>query len=309
MRRKMYHGLFASFLVVVISSLACVKSLPQLSGQSPSGRIVYQSNQDGNFEIYLVDVSKKTPVRLTNNTANDVYPTYIPATEQIGFVSDRQNGWNLYVMDVYGENVIKVTNNKKWMVEFPDWSADGKYITTSLVEKCAPPATACYYDIYVMNADGTQLNNLTNTPGPKSEWVPVWSPDGQKIAFASDRDGDSEVYVMDKDGTNLVQLTENKGYDGTPRWSPDGTKLSFDTDWDGVDWDIYIMDADGSSPKPVTNNSTSDFSASWSPDGKWLVYLSNADGDNEIFIVDIDGQNQQRLTNDSFIELSPIWIP
>lgn len=307
MTRKIYFGLPILFLVV--SSLACSQFSPRLSRPSLSGRIVYQSNQDGNLELYMLDLYNRTPVQLTNNTANDVFPAFISATNQIGFVSDRQNGWNLYVMDISGENVTAVTNNKNMGVEYPNWSADGKFIVASLVEKCASPATACFYDIYTMNADGTHLKNLTNTSAPKSEWVPAWSPDGQKIAFASDRDGDSEIYVMNNDGSNLVQLTENNGYDGMPRWSPDGKILSFDTDRDGGDWDIYIMNADGSNPKPLTSNSTSDFAASWSPDGNWLVYLTNVDGDNEILIVNIDGQNQQRLTNDSFIELAPIWIP
>ncbi len=114
--------------------------------------------------------------------------------------------------------------------------------------------------------------------------------DGQKIAFSSDHDGDSEIYVIDKDGANIKKLTDNQGYDGRPRWSPDGNKISFELDRDGGDWDIYIMNSDSSDSKPITTNSTGDFSQSWSPDGQWLVYVSNSDGDNEIFIVDINGQ-------------------
>lgn len=306
---KLYFRLLTLFFAAVISSLACVQTLPNLSGPSLSGKIIYQSNQDGNFELYSIDVNRKVPIRLTNNTANDVSPTYISATEQIGFVSDRQSNWNLYTMDVSGKNVVAVLEDEDITVDFPNWSADGKYIATSLVANCKSPATACYFDIYVLDADGSHLNNLTKTSEAKSEWVPSWSPDGQRIVFASDRDGDSEIYVMNKDGSNLKQLTDNDGYDGMPRWSPDGMILTFDTDRDGGDWDIYIMNPDGSDPKPITSNSTNDFSPSWSPDGQWLVYLSNSDGDNELLVVDPSGQNQQRLTDDTFNQLAPVWVP
>ncbi len=305
MKKKIQLGLPVLFLVVSI--LACTQFLPELSSSSPSGEIVYQTDQDGNFELYSVDIRSGKSIRLTNNSSNDISPAFISITNQIGFVSDSKNGWNLYTIDRSGKNVTAITKNKNIAVDFPNWSADGNFIAASLVEKCAPPATACHYDIYTMNADGTQLKNLTDTP--QSDWVPVWSPDGQKIAFFSDRDGDSEIYIMDKDGSNLVQLTDNTGYDGTPRWSPDGTKLAFDTDRDGGDWDIYIMNPEGSDPSPVTNNTSSDFAASWSPDGSWLVYLSNADGDNEIFIIDVNGQNQKKLTNNAANDIAPIWLP
>ena len=71
-----------------------------------------------------------------------------------------------------------------------------------------------------MDADGSNQTRLTNNPA--SDAQPAWSPDGTKIAFNSDRDGNFEVYVMDADGSNQTRLTNNPADDGGPAWSPDG---------------------------------------------------------------------------------------
>ncbi|MEE8575969.1 MAG: DPP IV N-terminal domain-containing protein, partial [candidate division Zixibacteria bacterium] len=74
------------------------------------------------------------------------------------------------------------------------------------------------YEIYVMNADGTEQTRLTNNTS--SDGSPSWSPDGGKIAFASRRDGNWEIYVMNADGTEQTRLTNNNSSDGGPSWSP-----------------------------------------------------------------------------------------
>jgi TolB protein len=296
-----------ALLFLIIASLACSHLLPKSAALFPSGKIIYQSDEFGNFEILSIEVNSQRIVRLTNNSANDVSPAYIPALNQIGFISDRNSRAGLYTMDPYGQNLKEVISNPDTGIDYPAWSPDGKFIAASVAEDCKAPKTDCFYDIYTMSADGKNLTNLTNTSA--SEWVPDWSPDGQKIAFASDRDGDSEIYVMDKNGSNLKKLTDNHGYDSRPRWSPDGKKISFETDRDGGDWDIYIMNSDGSSPAAITTNATNDFYQSWSPDGNWLVYVSNINGNNELFIIGINGQNQFRLTNNSNNDIAPVWLP
>ena len=83
-----------------------------------------------------------------------------------------------------------------------------------------------------MKADGSGLRNLT--PKPVRDLAdPAWSPDGRKLAFVSDRDGNSEVYVMNADGSGQRNLTRNPAYDADPAWSPDGRKLAFVSNRDG----------------------------------------------------------------------------
>jgi Tol biopolymer transport system component len=305
MKKQIRTVLAASALL--LASLACTFSLPEALATKPTGKIIFETDAYGNFELVSMDVNTRTTTRLTNNTANDVAPVYIPALNQIGFASDFYDRMNIFVMDASGGKASRVITGTIAYANYPDWSPDGKQIVASLVKFCPSDAESCPYDIYAMNADGTGLTNLTSTDA--SEWFPSWSPDGQKIVFESDRDGDSEIYTMSADGSGVVQLTDNNNYDGSPRWSPDGTRIVFDTDRDGGDWDIYVMNADGSDQNPVTTNSSNDFSPAWSPDGKWLVYVSDVDGDNEIVIVDVNGQNQERLTNNVYEESEPTWMP
>ena len=298
---------FLFVIVLALTGLACSRLTSLLPQRGPAGRILYVSDQTGNKQLYLIDVAGGNQVQITNGNANYTSPTYIAANGRIGYISDENSRTTLYTSDIKGENSKKIIDMEGFVIDFPAWSPDGKYIAASVVEKCVAGMSECVYDIVVMKADGSERRNLTNTPA--SEWVPAWSPDGQMIAFSSDRDGDSEIYLMNRDGSNVRQLTDNNGYDGTPRWSPDGTRIAFDTDRDGGDWDIYIMNADGSNPLPVTNNSTNDFAESWSPDGRWLVYLVYSDSEAEICIIGVDGLNQSRLTFNQASDLSPVWIP
>ena len=94
-----------------------------------------------------------------------------------------------------------------------------------------------------------------------------WSPDGRKIVFVSDRDGNLEIYVMNADGSGQRNLTRHPGYDSDPEWSPDGRKIAFATKREG-NFEIYVMNADGSGQHNLTRNPAPDRFPVWSPGRK-----------------------------------------
>ena len=148
---------------------------------------------------------------------------------------------------------------------------------------------------------------LTNDGGE----LAVWSPDGEKIAFVSFRDGDEfefEIYVMDADGDNEERLTDSGGE--FPEWSPDGEKIAFQADRDG-DYEIYVMDADGDNEERLTDSGGElalwPPGGTWSPDGEKIAFMSFREGDYEIYVMEADGDNEERLT-DSGGEW-PVWSP
>ena len=141
-----------------------------------------------------------------------------------------------------------------------------------------------------------------------SDRSPSWSPDGQRIAFTSDRDGNLGVYVMDADGANPRRLTDHDASDGYQSWSPDGRRIAFQSYRDG-NWEVYVMDADGGNSQRLTDHDASDGNPSWSPDGQRIAFTSDRDGNLEVYVMDADGRNPRRLTDHDAWDAMPSWSP
>jgi Tol biopolymer transport system component len=162
--------------------------------------------------------------------------------------------------------------------------------------------------IYVMNADGTGFVAGLPTNSAKAG-DPAWSPDGSKIAFTSNRDGNSEIYVMNRDGSSVTRLTINSANDGGPAWSPDVSKIAFTSTRDDVNGEIYVVNLDGTGLSRLTNNAASDREPDWSLDGTKIVFASDRDGNDEIYVMNADGTGVTRLTNNAVVDQLPAWSP
>lgn len=129
---------------------------------------------------------------------------------------------------------------------------------------------------------------------------PQFSPDGNKIAFASARSGEViEIWVAHADGSSAVQMTDRLGrLQGTPRWSPDGTWIAFDSLGEDGRWHIYAIDASGGRPRRITSEPYNEVSASWSRDGKSVYFRSDHTGRNQIWRVPFAGGPPEQITTD-----------
>jgi Tol biopolymer transport system component len=147
-------------------------------------------------------------------------------------------------------------------------------------------------DIYSINVEGTRDRRLTDTPG--LDGFPSWSPDGQRLLFATDRAGGGnwELYVMNSDGTEQQRLTNTSEKDeGVPAWSPDGEKIAYVTDPINNP-QIHPMNADGTGREWLVAGNW----PTWAPDGERIAITVYPGGAEQLAVINADGTDEHRLT-------------
>ena len=151
------------------------------------------------------------------------------------------------------------------------------------------------------------LRNLTESSSADDR-NPRWSPDGTRIAFESDRDGDVDVYLTATDGSALAPVAPSPATERLGDWSPDSSRLVLSSDRAGR-FDLYVVAGSAGSPVRITNAPGNETHASWAPDGGWIAFSSDGDGDTDAFAVRPDGGEERRLTNNASEDLVQDWQP
>ena len=261
---------------------------------------------------------------------------------------DKLGQEDIYTMNPDGTGVTNLTQNysmPNWSPlgeakDNPEWSPDGTKIVFD-APALSDKGSCCSRNVYVMDADGANLERLTNTPSfsEGEDFQATWAPDGTWLAFVSTRNDpydDRDVYRMDVDGTNQKQLTfvDPEGEtparvsDEQPSISPDGTKIAFasNTHYDDpnngsyhVDQlDIYVMDAaDGGNVERLTFDAEYAYPLEkrsqnpvWSPDGTRIAYESTVSGNSEIWVMNADGTGEPvNVSNHESWDSDPAWSP
>ena len=209
---------------------------------SPNGQHIafVSGSYHGNRKIYVVNADGSSLTRLTDNQGSDISysPSWSPDGRRIAFMSyGVLEGFELYVINADGSDPIRLTEKPR-IERQQAWSPDGRRIAFTYPRYRSGYIDDGTGDIYVVNADGSGLTNLTESQGWNSS--PSWSPDGSRIAFMSDRDENWEIYVMNADGSDPARLTKNLWGGYSLSWSPNGSRIAFSSDRDG-NWEIYVV--------------------------------------------------------------------
>lgn len=263
--------------------------------------IAFDSDRDGNREIYAMGPDGSNPTNLTNEPADDRDPAWNPQGTQIAFVSNRETeegpGQFVFVMNADGSGIRQITGNG---ADLPDWSPDGGWITYS-----------AFNDIFIIPVDGSaEPINLTNSPDT-NDFSPIWSPEGSQIAWLSGAANDPNAYlnIMNIDGSNARQLT-NTGNVTNIQWTVDGQIFM---SWDGSEHGCcnFVMNPDGSGITSAGGKGEIQrFLPFWTLEGERVECLGidlNG-GDSEIYLVgEIYPDAFYNLTNDPGWDVNPDW--
>jgi TolB protein len=294
---------------------------------------------DATTQLSVINCSDNIKQIITKDSGEKIYPHWF-ADNSMAYVT-------------WGENPgIVFTNGKikiKGTFENPSWSADGSrmlfhrevnsgwppfyklysrdkqfQLIRSGVFPCFSPSGAqliCndktaginHNQIMLMNADGTNRSILFGD-SVKSALAPVWSPQGDKIAFGFGRFFQSlqgaaigDIAILNKDGSHLKILTDGKGNNGFPSWSPDGKRIVYRTATDSIKG-LSIVDVETGKITILTNNSHDNFPG-WSPNGDLIAFTSKKADNYDIYTIKPDGSGLKRLTTDPANEAHSVWSP
>ena len=265
---------------------------------SPDGKTIafFQGKGFLSYDIYLVPYSGGEVTRLTNDNRAEGGLGWTPDGEQLVFSSDRSGVSGLWRISTKGGSPEPISGSGENAGSLSVSRKGGRLAYVSQRED---------YNVYRApgpNASGSPAAPSAIIASTMLDISPNYSPDGKRIAFASNRGGPTEIWVSDSDGSNPVQLTSLGASDsGTPRWSPDAKWIAFDSRKEGHA-DVYVVAAEGGTPRRVTNAPAENNVPTWSRDGKWIYFSSDRAGPWQVWKVPAQGGTEVQVTQEGGFE-------
>jgi Tol biopolymer transport system component len=276
---------------------------------SPDGsHIAFQSEEKTKYDIQVADVASGTATRVTNDGFLDHDPVWSPDGSKIYFSSYRGGGLNIWRLAVS-----------------PSGTPLGvpEQLTTGAGQDIQPAidrgGARLIFSVLQQNADlwWLPVDPASGEPTGEPEALVVstredsrgaWSPDGQAIAFNSDRDRDMNIWIHSLRDGSTRQLTRGAGGDYQPQWSPDARSIAFFSARSG-NADIWIADVASGELRQLTDDPALDINPFFSPDGTRVAFQSDRDGRMELWVVGADGTGLERASSIGVSGHFSCWTP
>ncbi len=269
-----------------------------------SGRIVFQSNSDGDNEIYLL--SSKGTQKLTDNTWEDEYPVWSPDAKKIAFTANPKGNYDIFIMNPDGSEVEAVTSSQNDEKE-PAWFPEGKRLIFSQESSRFMRTNVALYIADIANQSFKRA-----IPSYKQKHgIGYISPVAPLITFTGKKTVGWDVAVYNWMENKITFLDEG-GKSCRARFSKDGTKLAFVSSKADGKGDIWMMNPDGSEKTRLTfRDETFDYFPSWSPDGRYIAFNSSKkhghNDDWELLVLEVSTKKIFFLYNSPGNDVFPCW--
>jgi len=268
------------------------KETLESDGEYTIKKLIFNSNRDGNENIYSINIDGTELTRLTDNPGNDLYPEVSPDGKKIAYTSDIGGVWQIMIMDWDGKNKVQITRNN-FRSAYPTWSYDGKYI---------------YFETYIdgdwelfrIKSDGAEQKRLTFNPN-SFDWHPNGHPYKYEIIYESGANGHENIYVMNHDGSGKRKICSDGPRRRVPDVSTDGSKITY-MRYSGKNSEIWIMDYNGQNETRLTDNPDEDGHPSFSPDGKYIVYEERKGSREDLILIDLTTGEKINITNSPYTD-------
>lgn len=290
-------------VLAAIATLALTTIPAWATAPGANGKIVFTSNRDGDgsdFDLFTMNPDGSGVANLTNDGITNNEPSWSPDGQKVAYTATSGDGSpgnptnrEIVVIDADGSDPLNVTDSPTTDDSDPSFSPDGTRIAFRRQVGIGDVG-----EIYVMDADGSDLKRLTQNSVYDAE--PTWSPDSSKVIFNEIIGGNNEIVQKDANAPDATSaptnLTNNAQNDNNPSVSPDG-RIAFSR-LDNTDYDVFVMDADGTDQTNLTNNgASSDTQPAFSPDGEKIAFTRGVTLSSfDIWVMDDDGSNPVNRT-------------
>jgi len=313
--RSVLHPIRSTAVALIATAAALALTAPaQAAFAGGNGSIVFTAKK----RLWLTTPGNASWYRLMADETNQGQAAWSPDGTRVAFRAGPDGDTEIWVVNHDGTGLRRVTDTPNpsatdtRFASQPSWAPDGQSIVFRTDRR--DPTNA---DLWIIGADGSNLRPLVQTQG--NERYPTFSPDGTRLAYRSDIDGDPEIYVARADGSNPVQLTNNSLYDSAPAWSPDGSRIAFERGPADAGtnsspayaaMELWTMPATGGNEQPLTSNAVHDEGPAWAPDGSGAIVFTREQtaGNPDLWLREASGA-ERRLTDLPSTEESPDWQP